>query len=106
MKRLLTYHDAVKTRIQHTKPCSDCPWARVSLPGWLGQVSAEDWLALAHGEGICECHATDKLCAGFAIFRANVCKVPRDPGSFRLPADKVTCFSSNAEFLAHHKREK
>jgi hypothetical protein len=103
-RQLLTCHDAVKTKVQHTKPCSDCPWARRSLPGWLGNSSAEEWIELAYSEGYSECHTTDKRCAGFAIFQANICKVPRDPRAFRLPPDTEVCFANSSEFLTHHNR--
>lgn len=102
-RQLLTHEDAVKTGVQHTKPCSDCPWARASLPGWLGNNSAEDWIAAAIGEGSADCHTTDKACAGFAIFRANICKVPRDPNALRLQPNTIICFANDKEFLAHHK---
>jgi len=42
------------------RPCNDCPWRRKSCAGWLGPF------------GI-------KQCAGAAVYRANVCKSPRDP---------------------------
>lgn len=103
-KQLLTCHDAVVTKKQHTTPCSDCPWARKSMPGWLGAYTMAEWLQAAHGEGTSECHTrVDKQCAGFATFRANIVKVPRDPAAFRLPRNTTTVFASDAEFIAHHK---
>jgi hypothetical protein len=109
MKKLLTTDDAVATKKQHKSPCSDCPWARKSIKGWLGNMSAEEWLALAHGEGIADCHGTKQSdgsaweCAGLAIYRANVCKSVRDPAVMRLPPDRVKVFSWGTEFLAHHE---
>lgn len=55
-RRLLSAADAVPAKSQHVKPCSDCPWSRGSLPGWLGTMSVDDWLAAAHGEAVVECH--------------------------------------------------
>jgi hypothetical protein len=107
--QFLTADEAVVTKKQHTSPCADCPWARKSIKGWLGQMSAEDWLALAHGEGTADCHSTKQPdgsawdCAGLAIYRANVCKVPRDPDALRLPPNRVTVFGWRTEFLAHHE---
>jgi hypothetical protein len=88
---------------QHTSPCSDCPWARAALPGWLGSMSAEEWLQLAHGEGGADCHAIqDAQCAGLAVYRANNCKSLRDPEAFRLPPNRTTVFSNPNEFRNHH----
>lgn len=90
-----------RTKQQHTSPCADCPWARKSIPGWLGEHTAEEWLLYAHGEAIIPCHCVTHQCAGAAIYRANVCKrVPE--GGLKLPSDKNRVFSFN-EFKAHHE---
>lgn len=111
--KLITSDRAQPVAKQITKPCSDCPFARASLRGWLGPLDADAWVRLAHGEGYSECHTTfirdngeDRPadCAGLAIYRANVVKVPRDPEALILPSDKTLVFASPAEFLAHHKR--
>lgn len=102
------------------KPCNDCPWRRNSLPGWLGPFNAGEWLLLAHGEAAIACHLTIadsdedgngdwnqpgmRQCAGAAIFRANICKSPRNPEIARLPQDRENVFSWNDEFIAHHER--
>lgn len=104
-RRLLSYADSVETKVQHTKPCSDCIWTRASLPGWLGNMSAEEWLAAAHGEGKADCHVfRPHQCAGMAVYRANVAKSPRDPSTMRLPADRVNVFATPQEFLQHHEK--
>jgi hypothetical protein len=103
-RRLVSSDEAVPTDKQHTKPCGDCPWRRDSLPGWLGGVPAETWLRGAHGEERIDCHTLiGPQCAGSAIYRANVCKAPRDPDVLRLPKDKANVFASPTEFLEHHK---
>ncbi len=103
--QLLTYHDARPRKKQHTSPCSDCPFARKSLAGWLGNMTAEEWIAAVHGEALIDCHTiSNQQCAGSAIYRANVCKSPRREDCLRLPADRVKVFSWMTEFLAHHKR--
>ncbi len=94
-----------------SRPCNDCPWRKQSLPGWLGPMAAEDWVALAMSDQPVACHMTlDEdfswegafQCAGAADFRANICKLPRDPDVARgAPNDAV--FSSPAEFVAYHK---
>lgn len=105
MKRgqLLSIDDGRPTKRQHTKPCPDCPWSRESLPGWLGGLAPREWILIAHGDGVIECHTTDKQCAGAAIYRANVCKHPRDPSALSLKPNRVTVFASPAEFTAHHR---
>lgn len=74
------------------------------MAGWLGNQTAEQWIQIAHSEAVVECHTTDKLCAGAAIYRANVCKEPRDPKAFRLGKDKVKVFGWLTEFLNHHNK--
>jgi hypothetical protein len=106
MKRqLISKDDAVDAKGQHTKPCSDCPWARDSLPGWLGGIEPATWLRAAHGEEVIHCHAlAGAQCAGSSVYRANVLKNPRDPEVLRLPKDKASVFATPAEFLSHHEK--
>jgi hypothetical protein len=88
--------------VQHTKPCSDCPFAREALPGWLAGDPPETWVRMAHGETVFECHTIiPQQCAGSAIYRANVCKRPPED-AIKLPADRERVFSNPMEFLAHH----
>lgn len=102
--KLITVDEATPAKGQHTKPCSDCPFARDALPGWLAGESPETWLARAHGETKFECHTLlGAQCAGSAIYRANVCKRVRDPEILCLSADRERVFASWAEFLKHHK---
>ncbi len=103
-RKLLSIEEAVAAKSQHLKPCSDCPWTREALPGWLGGVSIEEWLAAAHGEGRIDCHTLlGAECAGAAVYRANVAKLCRG-AALRLPADREAVFGSPAEFAAHHSR--
>ena len=72
-RRLISSDEATPAGKQPIRPCSDCPWARASLPGWLGGLSTREWLELAHGEVRIECHVhPDAECAGAAVYRANV----------------------------------
>jgi hypothetical protein len=109
-RRCITSDEAVKVSRQSKKPCTDCPWARASLKGWLGPLSAEQWLTVAHGDGLVECHtmklgwAKPMQCAGAAIYRRNVAKTPRATEALRLPADRERVFASPSEFVAHHTR--
>lgn len=95
---------------QHLSPCHDCPWRRKAIPGWLGALSVEDWIAAAHSDARVACHTRvgfygdPRQCAGIAIYRANICKVPRDREVLRLPADRAHVFGSG-EFEKHHAKK-
>lgn len=104
MKRQLISSDqAVPAKCQHTKPCSDCPFSRDALNGWLGGGTVDEWIMTAHGDHEMPCHTLKGAhCAGAAIYRANVCKRPRFD-NFRLPADQENVFSTPMEFKAHHE---
>lgn len=106
-KQLVTFDRADVAGRQHNHPCSDCPFLRTSLPGWLGGSSPEEYRSLAHSDVIIECHAV-KLdedqhaeCAGAAVYRANVVK--RAPeGAMELVPDKEHVFATPMEFVEHH----
>lgn len=105
MKRqCVTSDEAVPSNgVQHKKPCSDCPWSRASLPGWLGPMTADEWLREAHGESRIECHTIEGAqCAGAAIYRTNVAKLPHNRALLLLPADREGCFKTPMEFRGHH----
>lgn len=122
MKRrlLVSYDQAVMVTKQHKKPCSDCPWRRDSVAGWLADMSPEEWVQHAQGDGIIECHTrkSDEFvvqCAGAAAFRANICKSTR-PMTFvlrglsvqalRAPPDRARVFAHSQEFITHHAQGK
>lgn len=101
-RRLIDRDSAVQAKCQHVAPCSDCPWARASLPGWLGGASPEDWLFTAHHDHYVECHAlTGVQCAGIAIYRRNVVKRV-EPPLLQLEKNTELVFSTPMEFKAHH----
>ncbi len=103
-RQLISSDQAVPAKRQHTAPCDDCPWSRMALAGWLGPGTVDEWLATAHGDARIDCHTlVGAQCAGGAIYRANVCKLPRDPSQLRLPANRDRVFSSPAEFVQHHR---
>jgi hypothetical protein len=104
-RQLVSADEAVRATSQHTRPCSDCPWRRDALPGWLGSMTADEWTAAVHGEASVECHTLlGAQCAGAAIYRANICKLPRDPRQLRLPKDRAAVFGRPGEFISHHER--
>lgn len=107
-RQLLTTDDAVPAVQQHAAPCSDCPWARTALRGWLGGLDPKTWVEDARSDAVIQCHVLiGAQCAGVAIYRANICKRPRPgSGNITLPANRVTVFATPMEFLNHHKREK
>lgn len=106
--KMITGDEAIVTKKQHKSPCSDCPFRRDSIPGWLGELTVDDWVRLAHGEGKADCHTQVRgngegwACAGLAIYRANVAKSVHDPNALRLPPDRVNVFSFG-EFKKHHE---
>lgn len=103
---ITTSEEAVPCDRQPDKPCHDCPWRRKAIAGWLGPLSPEEWVQVAHGDGKVLCHALEgPQCAGLAIYRANNHKLPRDPEALVLDTDRETVFSGPAEFLEHHKRK-
>lgn len=105
-RQLLISDDAVPSDKQHKKPCSDCPWARTALRGWLGPHTADEWLAIVHSDMEITCHTIEgPQCAGAAIYRTNVCKVPRDRAVLTLPANREKVFATPAQFKDHHSPE-
>ena len=103
-RQLITSDEATPLASQPKKPCTDCPWSRGALRGWLGDLSCEEWIAAAHGEARIDCHVfAGPQCAGAAIYRANVAKLPRERSALVLPADRTAVFASPAEFCEHHE---
>ena len=104
-RRLVTSDEATLAPKQLVKPCSDCPFSRDSAGAWLGSLGVEEWLEVAHGEVRVPCHVHSNVeCAGIAVYRANVCKMPRDQTILKLPPDHESVFSSKAEFATHHSK--
>ncbi len=104
------------------QPCNECPWLRTSAPGWLGPATADEWAKTAASDSPILCHLTIhpadgedqadwddprlRQCAGAAIFRNNVHKLPRHPcdAARDFEADRGTVFGWYDEFTAHHNR--
>ena len=110
-RKCVSSDEAVAAQKQHLQPCSDCPWRRDALRGWFGGNTSETYLKAALGDAPVSCHVrggpadpSNALwqCAGAAIFRRNIAKLPRDPSCLKLPADRETVFASPQEFLAYH----
>src|SRR5258705_13907898 len=107
MRRVLISSDEAKAvTTQHRTPCSDCPWRVDALAGWLGVRTVDEWLKSAHADVQIFCHVRlGAQCAGSAIYRRNVCKLPRDPEALQLPADREKVFATPTAFRAHHESE-
>jgi hypothetical protein len=104
--QLRTSDQAKPAPHQHKRPCSDCPFSRKSIPGWLGGDTVDNWMHAVHGEGLIECHViSNQQCAGSGIFRTNVCKVPRNDELLTLPRDTRLVFATTQEFVDHHAKE-
>ena len=93
---------------QHKNPCSDCPFSRKALRGWLGGATPEAYERLAHSDARVMCHViSNQQCAGMASYRTSICKSPRPDGQsppiLELPANTRKVFASKAEFLEHHE---
>lgn len=102
MRQLISSDEAVEATCQHVRPCSDCPWSRKSLNGWLGGATPDDWVRAAHSDTKIDCHTMKGAqCAGLAIYRRNVCKSVDAP-LLKLEADKEAVFSTPMEFREHH----
>jgi hypothetical protein len=103
--KLISSDEGRASKKQHKTPCSDCPWRRDSVPGWLGGHEPQEFVRLGHNDQTYHCHViTNQQCAGLAIFRANVIK-RCDPPNLRLPENRALIFAWDNEFLAHHERE-
>lgn len=104
-KQCISSDEAVLATKQHTKPCSDCLFARTSLPGWTGGSTVEEWLSGVRSDAMIPCHTLiGAQCAGAAIFRKHMCKLPRDAEILQLAADRVLVFATPAELIEHHGR--
>lgn len=122
---------AAKIQTPKSGPCSKCPFRRQSLPGYLGEAKAEDFLGSTLADYPMPCHKSinyndpqwrekweqlirseqlhelkkapeQKHCAGAATFFSNIAKVSRDRNRPRLKPDRENVFSSPHEFMEHH----
>jgi hypothetical protein len=101
--QLITGDTAKPSKVQHKSPCSDCPFARTALQGWLGRFTAKEWIDIVRSEDRIECHTKiGPQCAGSAIFRTHIMKCPRDRAILTLPKNVAKVFASIGEFLNHH----
>lgn len=93
------------------KPCSNCPFKKDTLKGWLGADRAEE-IANAHGF---TCHKTGetgsgprKQCAGFMILKQEESAFYRilnhAARQFLIEQNNVI-FDNKEDFIKHHSNE-
>lgn len=111
------------------KPCTECPFKKKSLPGWLGEASGDPERFLAPMEyHITPCHlkvkwdeaeernlivdGKDNPCIGALHFLANSCKLPRGariPGPYKdlmkLSIKNEDVFKWEFDFKKHHAQK-
>lgn len=103
------------------KPCSDCPFRRKAMPGWLGGGSPESFIDCMQRDEPLPCHQTidyddehwlakwmlqrntGKMCAGALVFMANKLQKSHVPGFPTMPKDPANVFSNSVEFVRHHR---
>ena len=101
-------------------PCSDCPFRRKAMPGWLGAANPQSFITAISMEQPLPCHQTidytnpdwkvqweaqkvGNICAGALIMSANMCKLPRDRSFPRLERDVLRVFKLPQEFIDYHE---
>lgn len=101
-------------KLAHKKPCSECPWRRKHVPGWLGGYPAETFTNQVQFNGPpVPCHKTledgskgEAMCAGALIMMKNSCKSAQHPdygdALEHIERDTISVFSFPHEFLQHH----
>ena len=111
----------MKTYVEPTaKPCSDCPFRRKAMPGWLGAGSPESFIDCMQRDEPLPCHQTidydnphwlvewmhqksGRMCAGALIFMANKLQRPHAKGFPTMPRDVENVFTNSVEFVRHHR---
>lgn len=93
--------------IRHKTPCSECPWRKKSVKGYLGGNTVEAYaLPVRHGVPV-PCHmsggAKTTMCAGSAIVMQNSCTVPRDDHQAKQ-IDKVRKSRDVFQFVTEFER--
>jgi len=106
-----------------TKPCNDCPFRRVSLPGWIGNWDKpEDLLTQSESEVGLPCHTSYNnekrtladaiksahVCVGSLQSANNSCKLYRNKAlaGFAKKVGKNSDVLTAWEFVEHHNSTK
>jgi hypothetical protein len=104
-------------RLQHKTPCAECPWRRVSPPGWCGTIGDEGATfyadAVVAGE-VPACHGKDygpddertAFCAGALAVMANSAMLPYKQEHAAEAVKEVgrnpNAFAHASLFFKHH----
>jgi len=86
------------------KPCSQCPFRKDSLPGWLGEKRAAEIAA----SSAFTCHKTNKprlQCAGHMLMLGNkndFVRLARRLGAPVVLTGRELVFESSELFIKHH----
>lgn len=103
-------------------PCQQCPFRKLSLPGYLGSYTPETVIQHLNFEipFLCHTHVEKTVgyedpkwdekvepqhCAGALIFTRNMCKLPRDAKHAAAVRDVKDCpevFENIPDFMKHH----
>lgn len=109
------------------KMCSDCPFSRKSLRGFLADYTVEDFVRFVGADFMFPCHklvqedmeadkVTElvvsgelKLCRGYVELLVRSCKLPRDERLHSVMLGISGALSDDSmsliEFVGHHKME-
>lgn len=102
-------------QLRHTTPCSDCPFKRVSAPGWLGGYPVATYAEPVEAGLPTSCHKRDygcadprtSLCAGALALLANTGQpalLEQHRPSVEQVGSREEVFTSSREFREHHAR--
>lgn len=104
------------------RPCSECPFRKIHMPGWLGPWKAQDIVNFVHRDGGLACHRTVRkdgkdtegvqACAGAAIHMNKSVKCSKHKDMRELqdkmetaPADVIDgIIKWPHDFIAHHEQ--
>lgn len=86
-----------------TRPCSDCPFRKDSLKGWLGEERMKGILK----QGCFVCHKKkDMQCAGHMLIKGQENDFVQLAGRLKIELElsgRELVFDSQSECIEHHK---
>lgn len=86
-------------------PCRECPYVEGRTRGFTGPYAPEDLHSIAASELKFPCHMTMKgesgpRCRGIDLYRAQLCKSPRDPTERAEQAETVKVHGETEKAVA------
>lgn len=98
------------------EPCSDCPWRKNALPGWLGNHDVDYFHDVFEQDFPYPCHQTmgkpnEHICTGLVFTRVNSCKISKYPGPLKETENALrdvqnNCFDNIHQFKDYHSKFK